>query len=163
MAFVESKLETCQKYMHTYRSQSPKTLCKRFTETEAAAEKHTDEKKTTKILSNLVCCYEEHCSCSSSKGTYSSVTRLHMLYFFILQIDLRYVELNHIFYMSQVEKKNNIPFTLDNLHPEIRENKCPLKVHKSQQVCFLWQLNNFWPSFLCTKCCTISLRCILHI
>lgn len=24
-------------------------------------------------------------------------------------------------------KKNNIPFTLDNLHPEIRENKCPLK------------------------------------
>lgn len=112
--------------MHTYTSQSPRTLCKRFTETEAAAEKHRDETETTKILSNLACLYKEHCSCSSTKDTYSSVTTLHMLYMLILQIYLSYAELNPIFYLSQVGGKN-IPFTLDKLHPEIRENKMSLK------------------------------------
>lgn len=91
--------------MHTYTSQSPRTLCKRPTETEAAAEKHTDEKETTKILSNLACLYKEHSSYSSSKDTYSSVTSLHMLYMLVLQIYLSYVELNPIFYLSQVGKK----------------------------------------------------------
>lgn len=91
--------------MHTYTTQSPRTMCKRFTETEAAAEKRTDEKETTKILSNLACLYKEHCSCSSSKDTYTSITTLHMLYMLVLQIYLSYVELNPIFYLSQVGKK----------------------------------------------------------
>lgn len=83
--------------------------CAKDSPTEAAEEKHTGEKKTMKILSNLACRYKEHCSCSSSKGTYSSVTRLHMLYFFhVTDIFKLCRTQSYIIYMSQVEK--NIQF-----------------------------------------------------
>lgn len=36
------------------------------------------------------------------------------------------------------KKNNNIPFTLDNLHPEIRENKCPLKGPQQSTSYFLF-------------------------
>lgn len=67
-----------------------------------------------------------------------------MLYIFIYQIYLRYV--SYILSVPGVEK--NIPFTLDKMHPEIRENKMSLKGPQQSTSLFLRHLQQLLAWFL---------------
>lgn len=61
------------------------------------------------------------------------------------------------------KKKNNIPFTLDNLHPEIRENKCPLKgPQQSTSLFFLTTVKQLLTWLLAYVQSAAQYHCIAH-